>query len=47
MTGAHKTWRRLDGHAPLLPKVILEVKFTDGLENSTKARDHQPAIAVA
>ena len=44
--GAQKTWRRLDGHA-LLPKLILGVKFTDGLEISTKARDRQPAIAAA
>lgn len=43
---AQKTWRRLDGHA-LLPKLILGVRFTDGLEISTKARDHQPAIAAA
>jgi transposase-like protein len=28
---AEKTWRRLDGHNQL-PKVILGVKFTDGIE---------------
>ncbi len=29
--GAQKSWRRLDGHTQL-PKLILGVKFTDGLE---------------
>ena len=29
--GAQKSWRRLDGHAQL-PKLILGVKFADGLE---------------
>jgi hypothetical protein len=28
---AEKTWRRLDGHNQL-PKVILGVTFTDGIE---------------
>jgi len=28
---AEKSWRRLDGHSQL-PKVILGVKFTDGIE---------------
>jgi putative transposase len=28
---AEKNWRRLDGHNQL-PKVILGVKFTDGIE---------------
>ena len=28
---AEKSWRRLDGHNQL-PKVILGVKFTDGIE---------------
>jgi putative transposase len=28
---AEQTWRRLDGHSQL-PKVILGVKFNDGLE---------------
>jgi putative transposase len=28
---ADKSWRRLDGHNQL-PKVILGVKFTDGIE---------------
>ena len=29
---AEKSWRRLDGHNQL-PKVILGVKFTDGIES--------------
>ena len=33
--GAQKSWRRLDGHA-LLPKLILGVKFNDGLEVGPK-----------
>ena len=44
--GAQKTWRRLDGHA-LLPKLILGVKFTNGLEVIAKAKDLQPATAAA
>jgi putative transposase len=28
---AEKSWRRIDGHNQL-PKVILVVKFTDGIE---------------
>ena len=28
---AEKSWRRLDGHNQL-PKIILGVKFTDGIE---------------
>jgi hypothetical protein len=28
---AEKSWRRLDGHNHL-PKIILGVKFTDGIE---------------
>jgi putative transposase len=28
---AEKSWRRLDGHSQL-PKVILGVKFTDGID---------------
>ena len=27
----HKSWRRLDGHNQL-PKIILGVRFTDGIE---------------
>ncbi len=44
--GAQKTWRRLDGHA-LLPKLILGVKFTNGLEVIAKANDLQTATAAA
>ena len=33
--GAQKSWRRLDGHAQL-PKLILGVKFADGLEVAPK-----------
>jgi putative transposase len=29
--GAQKSWRRIDGHNQL-PKLILGVKFTDGIE---------------
>jgi len=29
--GAQKSWRRIDGHNQL-PKLILGVKFTDGVE---------------
>ncbi len=34
--GAQRSWRRLDGHAQL-PKLILGVKFNDGLEVPAKA----------
>ena len=44
--GAQKTWRRLDGHA-LLPKLILGVTFTNGLEVIAKASDLQAATAAA
>ena len=44
--GAQKSWRRLDGHAQL-PKLILGVKFTDGLEVIAKMIDRQPATAAA
>jgi putative transposase len=43
--GAQKTWRRLDGHA-LLPKLILGVKFTNGLEIIAQAYDLQTATAA-
>ena len=43
--GAQKSWRRLDGHTQL-PKLILGVKFADGLEVTDKAV-RQPAIAAA
>ena len=42
---AQKSWRRLDGHAQL-PKLILGVKFTDGLEVAAKS-PHQPETAAA
>ena len=44
--GAQKTWRRLDGHA-LLPKLILGVRFTNGLEVIAKANDLQATTAAA
>ena len=43
--GAQKTWRRLDGHAQL-PKLILGVKFSDGLEVAAKSI-RQPLTAAA
>jgi transposase-like protein len=44
--GAQKSWRRLDGHAQL-PKLILGVKFSDGLEVIAKPSDLQPKTAAA
>jgi len=44
--GAQKTWRRLDGHA-LLPKLILGVRFSNGLEVVAKANDLQTETAAA
>ena len=44
--GAHKSWRRLDGHAQL-PKLILGVKFSDGLEVIAMRSDRQPKTAAA
>ncbi len=44
--GAQKSWRRLDGHNQL-PKLILGVKFADGLEVIDKMIDCQPATAAA
>ena len=43
--GAQKSWRRLDGHNQL-PKLILGVKFADGLEVAARAT-RQPATAAA
>jgi transposase-like protein len=43
---AQSSWRRLDGHA-LLPKLILGVKFTDGLEVVPKNTGAQPNVAAA
>ena len=44
--GAQRSWRRLDGHAQL-PKLIMGVKFADGLEVIAKMIDRQPATAAA
>jgi putative transposase len=43
---AQRSWRRLDGHT-LLPKLILGVKFADGLEVATKNATSQPTVAAA
>jgi transposase-like protein len=43
---AQKSWRRLDGNNQL-PKLILGVKFADGLEVVAKPADRQPATAAA
>jgi transposase-like protein len=43
--GAQKNWHRLDGHAQL-PKLILGMKFTDGMEVAAKSI-RQPATAAA
>ena len=43
---AQKSWHRLDGHAQL-PKLILGVKFSDGLEISAKPVDRQLETAAA
>jgi transposase-like protein len=43
--GAQRSWRRLDGQAQL-PKLILGVKFADGLEVAARAT-RQPATAAA
>ena len=40
---AQKSWRRLDGHNQL-PKVVLGVRFSDGLEVETA--NHQPKAAA-
>jgi hypothetical protein len=34
---AEKSWRRLDGHN-LLPKLILGVKFADGIEITSQVQ---------
>lgn len=44
--GAQKNWRRLDGHA-LLSKLILGVKFSNGLEVIATANQLQTATAAA
>jgi putative transposase len=43
---AQKSWRRLDGHNQL-PKLVLGVKFTNGLEVVGNPTNHQPTIAAA
>ena len=43
---AQRSWRRLDGHA-LLPKLILGVKFADGIEVVPKKPVPQPNVAAA
>ena len=43
---AQRSWRRLDGHTQL-PKLILGVKFTDGLEVAAKRGNPQPTTAAA
>jgi putative transposase len=45
---AEKSWRRLHGHN-LLPKLIVGVKFTDGIEiiaSSTRARLIPPVTNI-
>jgi hypothetical protein len=44
--GAQKSWRRLDGHNQL-PKLVLGVTFTDGIEVIAKPTDRQPTTAAA
>jgi transposase-like protein len=43
---AQKSWRRLDGHNQL-PKLILGVKFADGLEVAAKPDRRQPTTTAA
>jgi len=43
---AQRAWRRLDG-GNQLPKVILGVKFADGLVANKPATDRQSATAAA
>lgn len=43
---AQRSWRRLDGHNQL-PKLILGVKFTNGLEVVARPASRQPATAAA
>jgi len=44
--GAQKSWRGLDGHAQL-PKLMLGVKFSDGLVVIAEPNDRQPETAAA
>jgi hypothetical protein len=39
-----KSWRRLDGHN-LLPKLVLGVKFTDGIEIKSQLNSLPPDLA--
>ena len=43
---AQKSWRRLDGNSQL-PKLILGVRFADGLEVVAKPTNRQPATVAA
>jgi hypothetical protein len=43
---AQKSWRRLDGHNHL-PKLVLVVKFNDGVEVIVKPTDRQLETAAA
>ena len=43
---AQRSWRRLDGHNQL-PKLILGVKFSDGIEVAAKLSDRHPKAAAA
>ena len=43
---AQRGWRRLDGHNQL-PKIVLGVRFTDGLEVIAKPTYPQPKAAAA
>jgi hypothetical protein len=43
---AQKSWRRLDGHNQL-PKLILGVKFPEGLEVIVKRANREPTTAAA
>ncbi len=44
--GAQKSWRRLDGDNQL-PKLVLGVTFSNGIEVIAKPSDHQPTTAAA
>ena len=43
---AQKSWHRLDAHA-LLPKIIMGVKFTDGIEAAAEKPAPQTQAAAA
>src|SRR5258705_13437510 len=46
LEAAQKSWRRLDGHNQL-PKLVLGVTFSNGIEVIAKPSDHQPTTAAA